>query len=73
MATLTIDQDGLERLKKQIGDPTNEALARKMKISSATVSRVLSGKSAPGTNFIAGAMLAFGSAWVSELFKVVDR
>lgn len=73
MATLAIDPAALERLKKQLGGPTNEALARKMKINPATVSRVLSGKSAPGTSFIAGAMLAFGSAWICELFTVVER
>ena len=73
MPSLKIDQDGLARLRKQLGSPTNDALARKMKVDSATVSRVLSGKSAPGTRFIAGALLAFGTAWFSDLFQVVDK
>jgi transcriptional regulator with XRE-family HTH domain len=73
LPTLKINPDGLERLRSQLGSPTNDALARRMKVDSATVSRVLSGKSTPGARFIAGALLAFGTAWIGELFQVVEK
>ena len=73
MATLTINHDGLRKLREQLGSPTNETLARRMKVDAATVSRVLSGKSTPGASFIAGAVLAFGATRFSDLFLVVDK
>lgn len=70
MPMLTINQEGFERAVRRAGVTTNEALARRMQVSTASVSRVRSGKANPSTQFVAGALAAFGTSWFGELFQV---
>jgi transcriptional regulator with XRE-family HTH domain len=73
MATLTINHEGLARLRKDAKAPTNEALARRLGVDGATVSRVLSGRAAPGPRFIAGALRAFGTLAFSDVFLITEE
>lgn len=54
------------------GLTTDDAVAKAMGIDPGTLSRVLTGKSAPGERFIAGALTAFSEVDFEDLFEVVD-
>jgi transcriptional regulator with XRE-family HTH domain len=72
MASLSISQQGLIRLRKKTGLDSDQQLAQRIGIDPATLSRVLNGKSEPGQKFLAGVLQAFGHRWFTELFQVVD-
>lgn len=71
MPSLCINHEGFQRACDSAGLYSNKAIARRMQIDQATLSRATSGQSSPGPRFIAGALLAFGVSWFSDLFRVV--
>ncbi|SFA43200.1 hypothetical protein SAMN05444374_102394 [Rhodococcoides kroppenstedtii] len=72
MAVVKLDRAGLERLRRYADITTDGELAARIGVDPATVSRILSGKCAPGTKFIAGVLTEFGSDAFGEVFVVVD-
>lgn len=50
---------------------TDDAAARAVGIDPATLSRVLTGRSAPGSRFIAGVLVALPEMEFADLFEVV--
>ena len=72
MASLAISQQGLVRLRAKTGIDSDQDLAKRIGVDPATLSRVLSGKSGPGTKFLAGVLSEFGHRWFTELFQVID-
>jgi transcriptional regulator with XRE-family HTH domain len=71
LATLQLRPEGLAKIRKLAKIDTDKQLAEKIGLDPATVSRVLTGKSAPGPRFIAGLIDAFGIEWFADLFAVV--
>ncbi len=71
MATLALKPEGLAKIRKLARIQTDKELAELIGMDAATVSRVLTGKAAPGPKFIAGLVSAFGPEWFSDIFAVV--
>lgn len=71
LATLALKPEGLSKIRKLARIETDKQLAEMIGMDAATVSRVLTGKAAPGPKFIAGLIGAFGTEWFSDLFAVV--
>lgn len=71
MPKLCINHEGFQKACDTAGLRTSKAVARRMDIDAATLSRVTSGQSAPGSTFVAGALMAFGVSWFGDLFCVV--
>lgn len=71
LATLALKPDGLNKIRKLARIETDKQLAEMIGMDAATVSRVLTGKAAPGPKFIAGLIGAFGTEWFSDLFAVI--
>lgn len=73
MATIQLRKPALAKYRKMLGLTTDEALAFRMQVNPATVSRVLRDKTAPGPRFIAGLLTAFAEYDVdfNDLFEVV--
>lgn len=71
LASLALRTDGLNKIRKLANITTDRELAERIGMDAATVSRVLTGKAAPGPRFIAGLIDAFGTEWFSDLFVVV--
>ena len=71
VATLALDRDGLAKIRKLAKVNTDRELADLIGIDPGNLSRVLTGKSAPGPKFIAGIIEAFGREWFADLFIVV--
>lgn len=71
LATLGLKLDGLAKVRKLAGIDTDVELARRAGIDPGNLSRVLSGKAAPGPKFIAGLMDTFGTEWFTDLFEVL--
>ena len=72
IANLELDRDGLERLRRFAHITTDGQLAERIGVDPATVSRILSGKCAPGTIFIAGLLSEFGTDRFDDVFVVTD-
>jgi transcriptional regulator with XRE-family HTH domain len=72
MPTLRINHEGFDEACTSAGLYNKKAIARRMEIDQATLSRVTNGQATPGPRFIAGALRAFGTSWFAQLFKVVD-
>jgi transcriptional regulator with XRE-family HTH domain len=72
MPDITVNRDGFDRMVRQLGIESDRELARRMSMDVSTVSRVRSGKAAPGRRFIAAALKLFGTGWFNALFQVVD-
>ncbi len=70
LATLGLKLEGLAKVRKLAGIDTDVELARRAGIDPGNLSRVLSGKAAPGPKFIAGLMGTFGTEWFEDLFEV---
>jgi transcriptional regulator with XRE-family HTH domain len=70
LATLRLKPEGLAKIRKLAGVSTDAQLAEKIGVDKATVSRVITGKAAPGPKFIAGLLNTFGIEWFSDLFLV---
>lgn len=71
LATLALRPEGLAKIRKLAKIEHDKELADRIGVDAATVSRVLTGKSAPGPRFIAGLIDAFGTEWFTDLFVVV--
>lgn len=70
-ATLQLRADKLAKIRRWAGLDTDAALADRMGVSAASVSRVLSGKQQPGPAFIA-ALCSSLEADLDDLFEVVS-
>lgn len=71
--TIKLREDELRKCRALTGLGTDVALATKMGMSAATVSRVLSDEQPPSTQFIARLLKAFGHAVpFQDLFEVVE-
>lgn len=72
MATLTIDSNRFAELRADQGLDTVKGLALALGVDKGTVSRVLSGKSAPGPTFISSVLTTFPIKF-EDVFTVVDE
>jgi transcriptional regulator with XRE-family HTH domain len=72
MPDIEVNREGFTEFQRRQGIESERELARRMGMNVSTVSRALSGKSAPGRQFIAAALRLFGSGWFNALFTVVD-
>lgn len=71
VATLKLRMDQLTKLRKLARLESNAALADRMGYDAGNLSRVLSGKQAPGPKFIAALVAAFPGFDIDDLFEVV--
>ena len=71
MATLTIDAERFEELRREQGLDTLQSLATALGVNKGTASRVLNGKSAPGPTFISSVLTTFPVKF-EDVFTVVD-
>lgn len=71
LATLKLNPAGMKKIRRLAGIDLDHQLATRINVDATTVSRVLTGKSAPGPRFIAGCIEAFGADCFSDLFVVV--
>lgn len=71
MATLTIDAERFESLRRDQGLDTIKSLAFALGVDKGTASRVLNGKSAPGPTFISAVLTTFPVKF-EDVFTVVD-
>lgn len=69
-AHLNLKAEALTEHRTRAGLTSDGDLAAAMKVSSATVSRVLNGKAFPGNVFIASLVSAFPGTTVDDLFEV---
>lgn len=70
-ATLRLRGDQLAKLRTLAGITTDDALAKRMRMDPATVSRVLRGKQTPGPRFIAALVGCFPGWDLDDLFEVI--
>lgn len=71
LATLALRPEGLQKVRKLAKITTDADLAKQIGINQSNLSRVLTGKAAPGPRFIAGIVDAFGAEWFSDIFMVI--
>lgn len=70
-ATLRLRADQLAKLRTLAGIVTDDALAKRMNMDPATVSRVLRGKQTPGPRFMAALVACFPGWDLDDLFEIV--
>lgn len=70
-ATLRLRVEQLAKLRTLAGITTDDALAKRMRMDPATVSRVLRGKQTPGPRFIAALVDCFPGWDLDDLFEVI--
>lgn len=73
VATLRLRTTQLAKYRQLAGCTTDDALAKRMHVDPATVSRVLRGLQAPGPKFIASLVAAFPGLDLDDLFEVVPE
>lgn len=71
MLTLSINEEGLNRLREDYRLPLDKDLATRIGVNKSTLSRVLEGKSRPGDRFIASILTAFPVKF-EDIFDVVE-
>lgn len=71
LATLEVNRPGLAKIRRLAGIERDHQFASRIHVDATTVSRVLTGKSAPGPKFIAGCIEAFGADCFTDLFVVI--
>lgn len=71
LATLALNKPGVAKIRRLAGLGLDHEFASAIHVDATTVSRVLTGKSAPGPRFIAGCVEAFGADCFTDLFVVV--
>lgn len=71
--TLRLRTDQLEKMRRLAGIQTDAALAERMGVDPATVSRVLKGKNSPGPKFMAALVGCFPGFDLDDLFEVVTE
>lgn len=69
--TLRLRAEQLAKMRRLAGIETDAALAERMGVDPATVSRVLKGKNAPGPKFMAALVSCFPGFDLDDLFEVV--
>lgn len=69
-ATLRLRTDQLKKIRGWVGLKTDAALAERMNMDAGNLSRVLTGKQAPGPKFMAALCFAL-DAELADLFEVV--
>lgn len=69
-ATLRLRTDQLKKIRGWVGLKTDAALAERMNMDAGNLSRVLTGKQAPGPKFMAALCCAL-DAELADLFEVV--
>lgn len=69
--TLRLRVDQLQKLRILAGITTDAALAERMGMDPATVSRVLKGRNAPGPKFMAALVSCFPGWDLDDLFEIV--
>lgn len=72
MATLALNARGVTKIRRLAGLSKDKDFADRIGIDQSTLSRVLTGKAAPGPRFIAGCVEAFGADVFEDLFTVAD-
>lgn len=70
-ATLRLRADQLGKYRGVAQINTDEALAKRMGMDPASVSRVLRGTAVPGPKFIGALVAAFPGLTIDDLFEVV--
>jgi len=73
VATLKLRADQLKKMRTLARIDTNAALAERMGVDAATVSRVLRGEQTPGPKFMAALVACFPGYNLDDLFEVVDE
>lgn len=71
--TLALRPEGVRKIARLARIESDRAFAERIGIDPGQFSRVLTGKSAPGPQFIAGAIEAFGRDCFDDLFRVVEK
>lgn len=71
LATIALNKPGLAKIKRLAGIKHDAQLAERIQVDAGTVSRVVTGRNAPGPRFIAGCIEAFGADCFTDLFVVV--
>lgn len=71
LATIALNKPGLAKIKRLSGIKHDAQLAERINVDAGTVSRVVTGRSAPGPRFIAGCIEAFGADCFTDLFIVI--
>ncbi|MCG7607185.1 helix-turn-helix transcriptional regulator [Mycobacterium sp. CnD-18-1] len=69
MPILKFKPSGYDKLRKTGLIPTDNIFAERIQVDRSTVYRVLTGKTSPSSNFVAGVVDAFGAGWFTELFE----
>ena len=69
--TLRLRAEQLAKMRRLAGIETDAALAERMGVDPATVSRVLKGRNAPGPKFMAALVSCFPGFDLDDLFEVV--
>jgi transcriptional regulator with XRE-family HTH domain len=72
ICTLRLRTDQLKKMRTLAQITTDAALAARMGMDPATVSRVLKGKQCPGPKFMASLVRCFPGYDLDDLFEVVD-
>lgn len=70
LATLAINRTGFAKIRRLTGLDKDYEFAQRIQVDPGTLSRVLTGKSAPGPRFIAGCIEAFGGDCFTDLFDI---
>lgn len=71
LATIALNKPGLAKIKRLSRIETDAELAKRINVDAGTVSRIITGRNAPGPRFIAGCIEAFGADCFTDLFVVV--
>jgi transcriptional regulator with XRE-family HTH domain len=72
MDKLVVRRDRLAERMRLSGIATDDELARLMRVHPTQLSRVITGKSAPGNKFIAAMLRVFGVGAFQDLFELAD-
>lgn len=72
VATLRLRADQLKKMRTLAQIETNAALAKRMGVDEATVSRVLRGMQAPGPRFMAALVACFPGYDLDDLFEIIN-
>ena len=72
VATLRLRADQLKKMRTLAQIETNAALAKRMGVDEATVSRVLRGMQSPGPKFMAALVACFPGYDLDDLFEIIN-
>lgn len=72
VATLKLRGDQLKKMRTLAQITTDAALAKRMGVDAATVSRVLRGTQVPGPKFMAALVACFPGYDLDDLFEIIN-